>query len=454
MNEWPARPYYPLEGQTGARDPGLGRHAVRRGTPPRHAASTHPPWPAAGDDDQDLAWSPPGAGAGSPEDDHDDPEILAPEPWSPPGGDLPRRRPLRRPPSSRGRDRRRRFPRWLPVAGSGAVLIALVVVLTVHPAANGARLAGRGTVASPAGSSTSGTGPQPVITRKAAQQVLARYALVNNQANRLRSNALLATVETGSSYLLDAGAYRLDRATDPGNSQYFPLGLQKAVYYIPRQPAGTWPHFFAVKVRYADLNPPQHVTGTGYLVFAQAWPGAAWKDVIEPYLIPSVTPAPAIAVDAQGYAQPVSITSRTSGLSAAPWQIQPDTISWLDREAAAGADPADTGSLSDLRDVIFWRGRLPSGTVTDTHSAGPGPAFGLRTKDGGALFFYSLTARLRLLPPPGDTFRVTIPGYYSSGQVLRSASVGYTEQFAAFDPARGKGGPRAVAAASSIAERG
>ena len=166
-----------------------------------------------------------------------------------------------------------------------------------------------------------------------------------------------------------------------------------------------------------DLDSPPHVTGTGYLLFAQASARAPWKDMIEPYLIPAVTPAPAIATDAQGYAQPVSITGSTSGLSAAPGQIQPDTISWLDREAAAGADPADTGNLADLHDVIYWRGRLPSGTVTDTHSAGPGPAFGLRTDGGGALFFYSLTARLRLLPPPGDAFRVTIPGYYSPSQV-------------------------------------
>jgi hypothetical protein len=46
------------------------------------------------------------------------------------------------------------------------------------------------------------------------------------------------------------------------------------------------------------------------------------------------------------------------------------------------------------------------------------------------------------------------PRYYSSGQTLQSAAVGHIEQFAAFDPPSGKGGPRVVAAASSIAERG
>jgi len=455
MNDWPAPQYYPLEDEPAA-DPGLGRHAMRRGAP-RHAAGSHPPWPGAGDHelDEDLSWSPPG-GTGPQEYQDDDPGVQVPEPWSRPGADLPRRRPRRQAPSSRGRRPWRRFPRWLPAAGGAAVLITVIAVLTAHPGTNPSRLAGRGTAASPSpAGGTAGAGPQPVITRKAAQQVLARYASINDQANRLRSNAVLATIEAGSSYLLDAGTYRLARVTDPGNSKYFPLGLQKPVFYIPRQPTADWPHFFAVEVRWADLDSPPHVTSTGYLVFAQASPGGPWKDVIEPYLIPSVKPAPAIAVDAQGYAQPVSITTRTgSGLSAAPRQIQPDTISWLDREAAAGADPADTGGLSDLRDVIFWRGQLPSGTVTDTHSAGPGPAFGLRAKGGGAVFFYSLTARLRLLPPAGDTFRVTIPGYYSPGQTLRSATIGYIEQFAAFDPASGKGGPRAVAAASSIAGRG
>ncbi len=148
------------------------------------------------------------------------------------------------------------------------------------------------------------------------------------------------------------------------------------------------------------------------------------------------------------------MTGNPGGLSTAPRQIQPDTISWLDKEAAAGADPADAGSLADLRDVIFWRHQLPSATVTDKHVADPGPAFGLRTAGGGAIFFYSLTARLELTPPPGDTFRVDIPGYYSPGQSLQSAAVGYIEQFAAFDPPLGKGGPRVVADASGIAGRG
>ena len=120
MDDWPERHYYPPEGEPAA-DPGLGRHILRAGAP-RHAADTHPPWPGDGDRDQDLAWSPPD-GTEPPEDQDEDPEVPAARPWSPPGRDLPRRRPQRRPPASRGRTPRRRFPRWLPVAGAAAVLI-------------------------------------------------------------------------------------------------------------------------------------------------------------------------------------------------------------------------------------------------------------------------------------------------------------------------------------------
>jgi hypothetical protein len=35
-------------------------------------------------------------------------------------------------------------------------------------------------------------------------------------------------------------------------------------------------------VTHADQASPQEMTGTGYLLFAQASPGARWKDVLEP----------------------------------------------------------------------------------------------------------------------------------------------------------------------------
>jgi hypothetical protein len=128
------------------------------------------------------------------------------------------------------------------------------------------------------------------------------------------------------------------------------------------------------------------------------------------------------------------------------------TAAALDNTSTAAIKVPD--NLTDEHDKAFWQSRLPAGsTDSDTHQPGPGPVFGLRTKDGGAILFYSLDAQLNLAPPPGETFQLKIPGYYSTSQTLTSAGLGYIEQFAAYDPPQGQADPHIAADVSSIASR-
>jgi hypothetical protein len=362
--------------------------------------------------------------------------------------------------------RGRRFPVRLAVtAGVAAAAVAAITVLVIprhaaislSPTANPAAGTGqRGSSAStgtePAATASPATGPAAAtITRTGAQRILSRWWRVNNQANEQRSDTLLGTIEAGTSYRLDIGGYRFERASNPSAAGYVPFAPVRAAYYIPRQPAGEWPHWFLASVTYAALASPRHATGSGYLLFTQASPGAAWKEVFEPYTLPASGPAPFIATDAQGYATAVS-PAADDGLAIAPGRIGPVTAASLD-----GTGPASlTGpaNLADVRDKAFWQARLPAtATVTDRHLAAPGPVFGLRTVGGGALLFYSMTAQLTLAPPPGQTFRLNIPGYFSPAQALTSARIGYIDQFAAYDPPAGQAAPRIAADASSIAAR-
>ena len=171
---------------------------------------------------------------------------------------------------------------------------------------------------------------------------------------------------------MDTGTYRMARVTDPGTASMPPSARSRPSTTSRASQPAAYPHFFVVKVRYADLASPQHVTCTEYLLFAQASPGGPWKDVIEPNVFSAARACsrdrgrcPGLRAAGQRDRQ------YRAGSAPRPRQIQPDTISWLDSEAAAGADPAEPGSLADLRDVIFWRDHLPSGTVTDTHSPAP-----------------------------------------------------------------------------------
>ena len=190
---------------------------------------------------------------------------------------------------------------------------------------------------------------------------------------------------------------------------------------------------------------------TGYMLFIQDAKDAAWKNVLEPYLLTAARPAPFIQTDAQGYAIQAPLTS-AARLAAAPAQIPQLTAESLD-----GATPAVTirnpGNLADLRNQAYFQFRLPVGSAdTDRHDTA-GLVFALKTVGGGALVFYHLTARLSLAAPPGQTINLRVYGYYSPSQALTSAVVDYAEQFAVYLPA-GSAAPAVIADASGITGRG
>jgi hypothetical protein len=289
--------------------------------------------------------------------------------------------------------------------------------------------------------------PSPVargaLTMAQAQQVLAAYTTANNTANAQRSDSLLATIETGSSYAIDAGLYRLQGAENAAT--YPAFRPQRAQYYIPRETG--YPRWFVVLVANADLAAPAKSAGTEYLLFTQTGPGAAWKDAIEPYLVTGAT-APAVALGTDGLATPVTAAT---ALAVPEDQIAQVTASSLD--ATGSGQVPSPGNLADLTDRSFWLGKLPASSVADTHIPS-GPVYGLRTTDGGALLFYADSAELTLTAPAGEAMHLTVPGFYSPAESLPVATMGYLEQFATYDPPSGMSGPRVVADYSAMTSSG
>jgi hypothetical protein len=362
------------------------------------------------------------------------------------------------------------------VAGAG-VGAAAVLLTSGHPAASGGQRAG-GSVArsatpgAPAGTGRAGTGSASTgsastgsastgpsapatgpLTMAQAKGVLAAYTTVNNDANAQHSDTRLASVESGSSYAIDAGLYQEQQAA--GTAPFPAFSPVQATYYIPRgEPAGG-PRWFVVQVANAFDSNQEKVTSNEYLLFTQSAPGGAWQDTIEPYLLSGAS-APRIAVGADGLA--TAAGPDAASVAVAPSQLPAATAASLDGTDAGGAGPgtgavAGPGNLADRADQKFWQGKVPGGTVTDTHTAAAGAdgqEFALRTADGGALVFYTGAAQLTITPPAGTTLRLTIPGFYSPSQALSVAGLSYLEQFAAYDPPAGGGAPRVVAEYSGI----
>jgi hypothetical protein len=352
---------------------------------------------------------------------------------------------------------------WRPVTITAllAAMVAAVIVITFPRS-------GTGTPTDPGASTARGTGvmadgrqpppaPRQTVTVKQAEQIVSHYWEVNNEANEQRSDSLLGTIEAGSSYTMDAGAYRFELG-QPSQAAYVPFQLTDTTYYIPRLAQGSYPRWFAVKSTYTTTADGKTLSNA-YLVFAQDSAGAPWKDVVEPDILPGQS-LPQIAVDSSGYAE--GVAPDADGLNVAPDKIGQVTAEWLDQLAASKSDSVikdESGNLTDLQDEVFWRsgqGGTPM-DATDVHSAPADQVFALKTTSGGALVFYTTDAQLALSPPDGAAIgAITIPGYYSpsSSAGLTEATVGYVEQFATYIPPAGSNARDVVADISSIASRG
>ena len=237
-------------------------------------------------------------------------------------------------------------------AGSGA---ALLPSGTIHlsPATSPQAIATSGPGAKTAmGDAGNGGSPAvaqpPAITKAEAERIVSRYWQMNNQANESYSDSRLATIESGSSYTMDAGSYRFALGST-NRTPYAALELTGTQYYIPRLPQAAYPHWFVVRGTYVTLSAGKKL-GSAYIVFAQDSPGAAWKDVTEPDILPGRT-LPQISTGSDGYAE--SVSADDAGLSVAPDKIGQVTAAWLDQVAADPSNTvvlADAGNLTDLKD--------------------------------------------------------------------------------------------------------
>jgi hypothetical protein len=442
-DEFEGRASGPVEAPTRSFWPPAPDPADRFGSDP----SVQPPWrPAARE-----PWRP-GGDAGPP---FGPPPPPRSEPWS--RGDPPRPQgdaPWPQDAEAEWDDEEAPDDRWrwlIPasLAVAGAAVGAAIVVFAL-----GHAKAAAGT-SSPAAAPSSATGAAPAtggaastpLTLAAAKSVLAGYTSANNNANTRRSASTLAGVETAGSYAIDAGLYTVQAAD--GAAPYAAFTPVAATYYIPRAEPADGPRWFAVQVSNAFTTNPGKVTSTEYLLFTQAASGGAWQNAVEPYLLAGAD-APQIAVGGDGLATAVSPTA--TSLAVAPGKLAERTGAAIDG-TGTGVTVADPGALADRSDQTFWRGKLPTATVTDAHTAATGAAgqtFALLTTTGGALVFYTDAAEVAITPPAGSAIHLTVPGYYSPAQALSRAGLSYLDQFAAADPPAGAGTPQVVAEYSGI----
>ena len=376
-------------------------------------------------------------------------------------------------------------PHWRLV-GPSAAMLAVTVALAVSGCARGAASTG----VPPA---SAGTGPvaraAPAVTEAQARRAFDRYVAVSSQASwpdQASASSVLTGVEravvgasrASSGVVLQEGsdatgsrAYSSSLSIDlPGGVSY---AYRSPAYFIPEQ-AG-YPKFFAayttrtikglsaadgMSVWAGGVKVP--ADGPVLMLFSQESASAPWKLASTSRLTAGAT-MPALARDASGAVPRVALSA--PGLLISPRDagalqaavVDDGPASAASRVVAAG--PLTTGLYQGARSdmgLVVPRGDVYQWTLEGSTL----PAFALRTADGGALVFYSMTLNTTVAVPdvinkadpvhPGRPIQVPLallpllpPGTSATPrEQLQSVE---TLSFTAVDPPAGHGKLQVVA---------
>lgn len=212
----------------------------------------------------------------------------------------------------------------------------------------------------------------PALSKEQAQQVLANYQSVNNQANNTLDSGLLATVETGAQLEMDRAAYLLRRAR---GGKYTPFGYTAPTYYIPRQTG--YPRWFVID---ATSGKARHA-----LLFMQDRSGGPWLLAADP--LPAA-PLSGVELDKDGYATGVAAGETYGAL--APGKIADVHAAALTTGATGMAPGPYTSQSRDALVKVQAGLRRRGVTLTSAFMADRQRAFALRTTGGGTLVWYVL----------------------------------------------------------------
>ncbi|MEU5050845.1 hypothetical protein [Streptomyces sp. NPDC021096] len=247
------------------------------------------------------------------------------------------------------------------------------------------------------------------MSRAEAPKVLKRFTEGYNTAYRKLDPALVDRVETGALAEIGRADLVAQRAVTPGGNPGYPaLALEDARFTIPKM-AG-WPKFFVADTRSnRDRN-------RWVLVFTRAGAKEPWKAAYLSLLGESKVPR--FAVDGDGYAEAVPAVGKDtpdakgsgSGLMADPGVMSPSYTDYL--RTGQGRTFAAGGATTLLREERAKLARTPTfwSEYIDTPEKAPGfPPLALRTRDGGALVFFTAHHRERRTMVKGVRPEVTDP---------------------------------------------
>ncbi|MGX1120972.1 hypothetical protein RKD37_006335 [Streptomyces ambofaciens] len=270
----------------------------------------------------------------------------------------------------------------------------------------------------------------PSATRSEAAKALERFTSAYNAADKAYDASLDADHTAGALAAIDSARLKAGAANHPdGNPAHEPLELTDAKFTIPKK-AG-WPRWFV-----ADTKANKGGTARWLLVFTRDGLEETWEAAYLTLVAPGKVPE--FKTDQEGWAE--AVPANSTDVSVPPAGLSKGYTTYLRDGGKSFADGVHTSSWRALREKRSIRPGLVTQYIDEPLTNGDYAPLALRTKDGGALVFFTsrhfekqTAARGASVPTPNkDVLALT------DGEIKQSLTMEFVSNQVVLDPADGQ----------------
>ncbi|MER7486619.1 hypothetical protein ABTY20_12130 [Streptomyces sp. NPDC126497] len=270
----------------------------------------------------------------------------------------------------------------------------------------------------------------PATTRAEAAEALEAFTAAYNEADKAYDGSLDADHTTGALADIDGARLKAGRANSPeGNAGHTPLKLTDAKFTIPKK-AG-WPRWFL-----ADAAGNKGGDARWLLVFTRSGLDETWQAAYLTLVAPDDIPE--FRTDGEGWAEAVPADSAEPVVE--PGELSEDYAAYLKDGGGAFADGPHTSRWREQREKKSSRPGLATQYIDEPVTGGDYAPLALRTKDGGALVFFTTrhfekqtaAAGASVPTPNKDVLALT------TGEIRQSLTMEFVSTEVALDPAEGE----------------
>ncbi|GAA3495863.1 hypothetical protein GCM10019016_029640 [Streptomyces prasinosporus] len=269
----------------------------------------------------------------------------------------------------------------------------------------------------------------PAATRAEAADALREFTAAYNAADKAYDGSLDADRTTGALADIDAARLKAGRANSPeGNPGHVPLKLTDAKFTIPEK-AG-WPRWFL-----ADAAGNKGGDVRWLLVFTRDGLDDTWEVAYLTLVAPDDVPE--FRTDEDGWAE--AVPADAGDLAVRPGELSEEYAAYLKDGGDAFAQGPHTSAWRALREKRSTRPGLATQYIDEPLTDGDYAPLALRTKDGGALVFFTTrhfekqtAATGASVPTPNKNVLAL-----TTGEIRQSLTMEFVSNEVALDPAEG-----------------